>query len=142
MNERVLLPGTVVALVPLPGGSPPALKYDVVGPATGGLLVSDGSGVPTFARADLIQRLETIDRSRGARDGALAVGVPAFFVGLGLTFLLVRSSDNTRPSDPPSTRDAAGAAVAAGGLLMAVGAGVGALYGAAAGHHDVYLVRP
>jgi hypothetical protein len=142
IEETYLQPGTVATLVPLPGGPPPALKYDVVGPATGGLLVSDGSGVPTFARYDLIQRLETIDRGRGARDGALAVGVPAFFVGLGLTFLLVRSADNTQPSESVSTRDASGAAVAAGALLMAVGAGVGALYGAAAGHHDVYLVRP
>src|SRR5947207_7271840 len=142
MNEMVLSPGTVAALAPIPHAPPPALKYDVVGPATGGLLVADGSGVPTFARSDDIQRLETIDRSRGARDGALVVGVPAFFVGLGLTFLLVRSSDNTQPSDTLSTRDAAGAAVAAGALLMALGAAVGALYGAVAGHRDVYVVRP
>jgi len=142
MNEMVLSPGTVAALVPIPGEPPPALKYDVVGPATGGLLVSDGSGVATFARTDLIQRLETIDRSRGARDGALAVGVPAFFVGLGLTFLLLRSADNTQPSDSLSTRDASGAAIAVGAVMMAVGAGVGALYGAAGGHRDIYIVQP
>jgi hypothetical protein len=142
MNEMVLSPGTVAELVPIPHGPPPALKYDVVGPATGGLLVSDGSGEPTFARSDDIQRLETIDRSRGARDGALMVGVPAFFVGFGLTFALVRSSDNTDPSGSLSTRDASGAALAAGALLMLAGAGVGALYGAAAGHHDVYVVQP
>jgi hypothetical protein len=142
IEETYLRPGTVVELAPIPGAPPPALKYDIVAPATGGLLVSDGSGVPTFARFEQIRRLETIDRGRGARDGALAVGVPAFFVGFGLTFLLVRSSDNTQPSDSLSTRDAAGAAVAAGALLMAVGAAVGALYGAVAGHRDVYVVRP
>jgi hypothetical protein len=142
MNEMVLSPGTIAALVPLPHAPPPALKYDVVGPATGGLLVSDGSGQPMFARYDDIRRLETIDRSRGARDGALAVGVPAFFLGVGLTFLLVRSSDNTPGSGSPSTGDTSGAALAAGAILLAVGAGVGALYGAAAGHHDVYVVEP
>jgi hypothetical protein len=146
MNEMVLSPGTVAALVPIPHAPPPALKYDVVGPATGGLLVSDGSGVPTFARSDYIQRLETVDRSRGARDGALAVGVPAFLLGFGLTFLLVRSADNTQANGTTatslSTGDATGAALAAGLIFMAVGAGVGALYGAAAGHHDVYIVEP
>ncbi|HEY4394085.1 MAG TPA: hypothetical protein VGP64_08485, partial [Polyangia bacterium] len=103
INEMVLSPGTVVELKPIPHAPPPALKYDVVGPATGGLLVSDGSGVPMFARDDRIKRLETIDRGRGARDGALAVGVPAFFLGIGLTVLVMHSDqNNAASSDSPS----------------------------------------
>jgi hypothetical protein len=146
MNEMVLSPGTVAALVPIPHAPPPALKYDVVGPATGGLLVSDGSGVPTFARSDDIQRLETIDRSRGARDGALVGGVPAFFLGFGLAVAMEHSAENTQGSSSPSMQASApqvsGSALAVGLIFMAVGAGVGALYGAAAGHHDVYIVEP
>ena len=142
MNEMVLSPGTFAALVPIPHAPPPALKYDVVGPAAGGLLVADGSGVPMFARSDDIQRLETIDRSRGARDGALAVGAPAFFLGFRPHLPAGALPDNTQPGDSISTHDAAGAAIAAGLIHMAVGAGVGALYGAAAGHREFTSSSP
>jgi hypothetical protein len=140
IEETYLRPGTVLELAPIPGAPPPALKYDIVAPAAGGLLVSDGSGVPIFARLDDIRRLETIDRSRGARDGALAVGVPSFFLGAGLMVLLLNDShDNGAGGSSPSVT---GAALGVGAIFLAVGLAVGALYGAVAGHRDVYIVRP
>lgn len=143
INETVLSPGTIAELKPIPHAPPPALKYDVVGPATGGLLVSDGSGVPMFARDEQMKRLETIDRARGARDGALLVGVPAFFVGAGLTVLITRANQNNgQAGDAPSMQAVTGAALGVGAIMMAVGVAVGALYGAVGGHRDVYVVQP
>lgn len=140
IEETYLQPGTVVELAPIPGAAPPALKHDIVAPATGGLLVSDGSGVPTFARFDQIRRLETIDRGRGARDGALVVSVPSFFLGVGLVTLVVNESNDNGAGG--SSRNVSGAAIGAGLIFLALGAAIGALYGAVAGHRDVYVVQP
>lgn len=143
IEETYLRPGTVVELRPIPGAPPPALKYDIEGPATGGLLVSDGSGVPMFARFDQIKRLETIDRPRGARDGALAVGVPAFLLGLGIVTLAAHAShNNDTGGSTPSTQAVPDDAWAIGAAFLAVGAAVGALYGAVGGHRDIYIVEP
>jgi hypothetical protein len=140
IQEMVLVPGTVAQIAPLPGAPPPALKYDVVAPAPGGLLLSDGSGVPTFARYDQIERVQTIDRPRGARDGLLAVGVPSLF--LGVTLGLVVANSAHPDSGSGSSSDSARAAVALGAIFTVIGGIVGAAYGAMAGHRDIYLVAP
>lgn len=139
INETVLSSGTIAEIAPIPGAPPPALKYDVVGPAAGGLLLSDGSGVPMFARADLLERIETIDRARGARDGALVVGVPSFLLGMGVAVLVANSSRPEGSGSPPAVP---GAAYELAGVFAVVGVLVGALYGAVAGHRDIYLVQP
>jgi len=140
IEETYLRPGTVVELTPIAGAAPPALKYDVVGPATGGLLVSDGSGVPTFARFDYIQRIETIDRSHGAGDGALMGGVSGFISGVAIAAMIAH--DDAQANGSPSPSPISAPIIAVGVLLGLVGAGIGALYGAAAGHHDVYIIQP
>lgn len=142
IEETYLRPGTIVELAPIPGAPPPALKYDIEAPATGGLLVSDGSGVPMFARLDQIKRLETIDRPRGARDGALAVGVPAFLLGLGIVTLAAHSSHNNDTAGSASSPAVPDGAWAVGAAFLAVGVAVGALYGAVGGHRDIYIVEP
>jgi hypothetical protein len=139
INETFLSPGTIAEIAPIPGVTPPALKYDVVAPATGGLLVSDGSGAPMFARDDQIERIETIDRLRGARDGALLVGVPSFLVGLAAGILIAHSS-RADTSGPRWT--VPGAAYELAGAFAVIGVLGGALYGAVAGHRDIYIVQP
>jgi hypothetical protein len=148
LHEMVLSPGTVAEISPpispvnspLRGAPDRALKYDVVAPAPGGLLVTDGSDVPTFAPYDQLQRVQTIDRARGARDGALVVGAAGLLLGGALGVTLARQAQaepggGGSPSVPAT-------AIGLGAVFAVVGALVGASYGAVAGHRDIYLVRP
>jgi hypothetical protein len=111
-----------------------------VAPAPGGLLLSDGSGVPTFARYEQITRLQTIDRPRGAREGVLAVGVPSLFLGVTLGFVVANS---THPdSGSGSSSESVRAAFGLGAIFTIIGVLVGSAYGAMAGHRDIYVVGP
>jgi hypothetical protein len=144
LHEMVLSPGTVAEISPvnspLRGAPDRALKYDVVAPAPGGLLVTDGSDVPTFAPYDQLQRVQTIDRARGARDGALVVGAAGLLLGGALGVTLARQAQ-ADPGGGGSTSVPA-TAIGLGAVFAVVGALVGASYGAVAGHRDIYLVRP
>jgi hypothetical protein len=140
LNEMAVRPSTIAQIAPLAGAAPPAFKYDVVAPAAGGLLVSDGSGAPTFARYDQIQRLQTIDRPRGAREGTLVVGVPALFLGVALGYVVARSAHPD--SGSASASDSPRAEFAFGAVFTLIGVVVGAAYGAMAGHRDLYILEP
>lgn len=130
-------PGAVAEVTPLPGRLTltPALGVLRADPA--GLVVSVGGAPPATLPYTQLAALNTYDPLRGARDGALLVGIPAFVLGFAFTRLLVVplrccSTDNSETTP----------ALKAGAVVRLAGAVVGAALGALAGHRDRYVIAP
>jgi hypothetical protein len=134
-------PGTTAQVTPLPGAKTRLPAYRVTASAENGLMLSAGSGQAALIPYSQIQYLSTFDHARGARDGAVALGLVglAFGVALGVLVSNIRSdcSDGC-----PQGPDAGDVVFRAGGLFALIGAALGGAIGAAAGHQDEYVLRP
>jgi hypothetical protein len=131
-------PGAVVDLTPAPGSGRLAPLNEVRGTAPEGLMVSFGGEPPKLVGYAEVQSLRRSDRLRGARNGAIALGVPSFLAGFFLDMALAagpKCGTGCTASDNTTT-----ASLEAGALFALVGAAVGGTIGALVGVQDRYVI--
>jgi hypothetical protein len=131
-------PGVVVDLTRAPSSGGVAPLNEVRGTAPEGLMVSIGGDPPKLVGYSEVQSLRRTDRLRGARNGAIALGVPAFLAGFFLDRALAGTpacGSNCTASDNTTT-----ASLEAGALFALVGAAVGGTIGALVGVQDRYVI--
>jgi len=130
-------PGTTVAVTPLPGRHLLGPTYAVAASSANGLMVSVGGDPPRLVSYDRVRSLSRVDRLRGARDGALVVGVSSFVLG----FVLGGAAASI-PGCCAQRSNPAIVGLEVGGVAALVGAVVGGGLGALAGHQDRYVLAP
>jgi hypothetical protein len=92
--------------------------------------------------ATQLRYLSTYDHGRGARDGALALGIPAFLVGFTAGIVLLdawSSCSDGACGGSSSTSDVLKVGLAFGGIAGFLSAAAGACIGALVGHQDRYV---
>jgi hypothetical protein len=144
LRQATAHPGAFARVEPLGGGRPPAVGAPVRALTGDGLLVGDASGAQTLAPLARVRSVSTYDRLRGARDGAVVLGVVTFvLVGTAAALLASRSSTDGC-GDCQSHAEPSPALVffGAGGLFGLAGALLGGGLGALGGHEDRYVVAP
>jgi hypothetical protein len=131
--------GTTAEVVPLPGPGRLAPSYAVTAAAPDGLMVSVGGAPPKLISYSQVRSLGTVDRLRGARNGALLAVVPSFvagfFLGSALAGVPACGAGCTAADDSRT----AGLKVGAVGAL--VGAAIGGAIGALVGCRDRYVIE-
>jgi hypothetical protein len=132
-------PGTTAEVVPLPGPGQLSPSYAVTAAARDGLMVSIGGDPPKLVSYSQVQSLSTVDRMRGARNGALLVGVPSFVAGFVLGSALAGGAKCGGGCTAADDSTTAGLKVGALGAL--VGAAIGGAIGALVGCRDRYVVE-
>lgn len=115
----------------------------VVGITSAGLQVEPyPRATPVVVRGAQLRYMSTYDHLRGARDGALALGIPAFVGGalLGLAvFDSFASSCSGGGCGDSSSTDGLKVALAFGGIAAIFATAFGAGIGALIGHEDRYV---
>jgi hypothetical protein len=114
----------------------------VVGITSAGLQLEPyPRATPVVVPGARVQYLVTYDHLRGARDGALALGIPTFVVGAlaGLLLFETLSSSCTGGCRDSNSSDGLKVGLAVGGIAGFFAAAVGAGFGALAGHEDRYV---
>ncbi len=124
---------------PRPG--PPPFGETVKAVTPQGLVIEPTRGQPLLVPREQVTSLSRYDHGRGAGDGALALGIPGFLVGLTFGFLAASvapgCSDDCGPGPNPVT-----VGFGAGAVLGVIGAALGTLFGAAGGHEDRFEITP
>jgi hypothetical protein len=126
--------------------TPGVIQYNglprVVGITSAGLQVQPyPRATPVVVRGAQLRYISTYDHLRGARDGALAAGIPTFVVGGLLGLLIFKAASTTCIDGCPQSNSGDGltVALAIGGVAGLVAAAFGAGFGAIAGHEDRYV---
>ena len=132
-------PGTTAEVVPLPGPRQLSPSYAVTAAAPGGLMVSVGGDPPKLVSYSQVQSLGTVDRLRGARNGALLAVAPSFVAGFFLGSALAGTPKCGAGCTAADDSRTAGLKVGALGAL--VGAAVGGVIGALVGCRDRYVIE-
>lgn len=126
----------VVQPVPQAKGTPRRLEVSAIG--ADGVQLVRAAGAPAFLPADSVPSVSTFDPWRGARDGALALGLPLALAAVLVGTFTPVGHDQCVDGCPPVNVEGFKAGAAVGALLVVLGAGVGAL----AGHEDRYVFAP
>jgi hypothetical protein len=137
-------PGTFARVEPLDGGRSPPIAAPVRAVTSDGLLVGYASGAQALAPLARVRSVSTYDRRRGARDGAVGLGLVTLVVA-GTVAALLASRSNTDGCGDCQARAEPNPALmffGVGGLFGLAGAIVGGGLGALAGHEDRYVVAP
>jgi hypothetical protein len=131
---------TFALVAAIPRARQPPQGYPVSAIAVDGIRLQLAPGPSTLVQPAALQFVRTYDHVRGARDGALALGIPALVVGVPLGALIAASQSGRCADACPRPPDPFYEAVGVGAVLGLVGAVVGAGLGALAGHEERYVL--
>jgi hypothetical protein len=132
-------PGAYARVERIPGASPGVAGYPVVASMPEGLVIRAGLSAPVLVSYAGVHSVSTFDRLRGARDGALILGIMGLVIGATVGALVA----NANPcSDGCPRRNATSFALVYGGLVGLSGAVWGAVFGVLGGHQDRYVIAP
>jgi len=137
LHEATANRSTFALVTAIPRTKQSPQGYPVTAITAEGVRLQLGPGPSTLVQPAALQFVRTYDHLRGARDGALALGIPAFVVGVTLGALFGQGGGCADQCPPPP--DPFWGPVRAGALLGLVGAIVGAGLGALAGHEERYV---
>ncbi len=102
-------------------------------------MVSFGGDPPKLVGYSEVEALHRYDRLRGARNGAIAVGVPSFLAGFFLDLALAAPAKCGGGAGCTAGDHTTTASLEAGALFALVGAAVGGTIGALVGVQDRYV---
>jgi hypothetical protein len=140
IDALAVRPGTTAEVVPIPGPGQLVPSYAVTAAAPDGLMVSIGGDPPKLISYSQVQSLGTVNRLRGARNGALLAVAPSFVAGFFLGSELAGGPKCGAGCTAADDSRTAGLKVGALGAL--VGAAVGGVIGALVGCRDRYVIEP
>jgi hypothetical protein len=129
---------TFALVAAIPRARQPPQGYPVSAVAADGIRLQLAPGPSTLVQPAALQFVRTYDHLRGTRDGALALGIPAFVVGVTWGALIAGLQGGCADQCPPPP-DPFREAVGLGAVLGLVGAVLGAGLGALAGHEERYV---
>lgn len=137
-------PDALAHVETLPGVSPRSPGDPVRALSRDGIVVAATSGPTVLVPFARVRSVSTYDHARGARDGALVLGLAAFAVGAaaGLVLANHHNTDGCGDCQAEPPRDPALYFFGVGGALGLVGAVIGAGLGGLAGHEDRYVISP
>jgi hypothetical protein len=140
--EKVTTRAGVYAHVETLKGVAPRVPGDPVrGLTRDGFIVAPVLAPDTLVPFARVRSVSTYDRGRGARDGALALGLPALVIG-GVIGALIVNAHATCSDGCPGPRGITPTVFGLAGLVGVGGAVLGAGFGALAGHEDRYVIAP
>jgi hypothetical protein len=139
LEDAALGPGATLHVEPLPGERAPTLSRPIRSLTTEGIVL-DEPGPPVVVPLARVRSVSTNDRARGARRGALGMGLVGLLVGAALsTYVVVKVEHAQEDGSATATRPVPfvlGVSAVSGLASALIGAGLGAL----AGSQDRYVV--
>jgi hypothetical protein len=110
-----------------------------VGVEQAGLRLKISPNAAALVPSSAVESVSTYDHVRGARDGALILGIPTFVVAAVLGGLYAAGIASGCADECPPPPDPVTFGLRVGAIYGLTAAAVGAALGAAAGHEDRYV---